>query len=189
MFKGSEVELKKDDGTSYEFEAIVQSEMIFTNNASLPIEIGDNIIRKLKNNGLIEEYEVIDPQYFDQSVRIPGGGHQVGTGHYQIKVRKVGSRERKENVSSVNFYGNATFGNNTIIGNNISIGEKYIRDISEMSEEDKEEIIKELEIAKKNKDISKIKNKILPKILSFSKDVATNVLAGIIMYYTGFQSK
>lgn len=189
MFKSSEVELRKDNGTSYKFEAIVQSEMIFTNNASLPVEIGDTIIRKLENNGLIEEYEVIDPQYFNQSVHISGGGPQVGIGHYQIKVKKFGTKDRKQNISSVNFYGNATFGDNAMIGNNISIGEKYIRDINEISEIDKEEIIKELEISKKNKDINGIKNKIIPKILSFSKDVATNVLAGIIIYYTGFQSK
>ena len=188
MFKSTKVELKKPDGRIYEFEAMVQSELIFTNNTSIPIEIGDTIIRKLRNNGLVEEYEVLNPQYYDQNIHISGGGPQVGTGHYQIKVRKFGIGEKNVGVPSVNFYGDTTFGDNTMIGNNISIGEEYIRKINGISETDKEEIIKELEVSKQSKDINAIKNKILPKILNFSKDVAANVLAGIIMYYTGFQS-
>jgi hypothetical protein len=72
--------LIKPDGRRFEnIEANVQPNMIFIDNAKLPIEEGDKITRKLPNN-LIETYIVLDRGYYEGIHGIPS--------HYQIKVRK-----------------------------------------------------------------------------------------------------
>jgi len=75
-----QVTLVKADGTRRDgVRAHVQPKKIFVDDASVPIEEGDRILRKLPS-GLTESYLVLDRGFFDSSVGIPA--------HYQIEVRK-----------------------------------------------------------------------------------------------------
>jgi hypothetical protein len=74
------VSLVKEDGQRLDnIKALVQSDMIFIEDPSLPLVEGDKILRELPN-GRVEEYLIIDT------------GYQAGMGgiepHYQVKVRK-----------------------------------------------------------------------------------------------------
>jgi len=62
--------------------ALVVRDMIFTADETLRVEVGDHILRKLPN-GLVEDYEVKEPTFFDLD---------AGTSsHFQIKVVRTGS--------------------------------------------------------------------------------------------------
>lgn len=74
------VSLIKDDGSRFDdIKANVQPHKIFIDDASLPIEEGDKLIRTLPNN-LVESYIVLDRGYYESIGDIPS--------HYQVKVRK-----------------------------------------------------------------------------------------------------
>jgi hypothetical protein len=74
------VSLIKKDGRRFDnILADVQPKTIFIDDASLPIEEGDRITRKLPNN-LTESYLVLDRGYYASSGSIQA--------HYQVKVRK-----------------------------------------------------------------------------------------------------
>jgi hypothetical protein len=98
------VTLVKPDGSTYVFQAAVQSKIIFTEDIGIPIEEGDIIERVLPNN-LTEEYIVLDRGYFDEEFPQPA--------HYQIKVEKAknpkGKMETKiyNNTNNINASGNA----------------------------------------------------------------------------------
>ena len=74
------VSLIKDSSIRFDdIKANVQQGKIFIDDASLPIEEGDKLIRTLPNN-LVESYIVLDRGYYEGIGGIPP--------HYQVKVRK-----------------------------------------------------------------------------------------------------
>jgi hypothetical protein len=86
-FKNENVTLKKKNGERYEdIMASVQPDMIFIDNASLPIEEEDIIIRKLPN-GLVEKYKVLDRGFYKKIASMPA--------HYQVKVQKFTGSQPK----------------------------------------------------------------------------------------------
>lgn len=104
------VTLKKSNGEVYEgIKSSVQTDKIFIDDGSLPIEEGDHLIRKLKN-GLSETYEVLDRGYHESFYDIPEG--------YQCKVRKITSIPRNPVQSTIH---NTTYnlhGPNSRVNNN-----------------------------------------------------------------------
>ena len=74
------VTLVKQDGREFkDIPANVQPKKIFIDDASIPVEEGDRLVRSLPN-GLRESYLVLERGYYDSFGRIPA--------HYQIEVRK-----------------------------------------------------------------------------------------------------
>ena len=86
------VTIAKPDGTvvSPAVRADVQTKMIFINDASLPIEVGDVIFRTLPS-GVVEAFVVEDPGFHAAFGGIPAG--------YQIKVRRKGSEPKPHTVN------------------------------------------------------------------------------------------
>jgi hypothetical protein len=83
-FNADKVTLVKADGTvaKEQVPALVTGKKIFTEDKTLPVEVGDYLLRSLPN-GLVEKYEVTNPNYYD-----------VGLGadaHFQIEVTRAGS--------------------------------------------------------------------------------------------------
>jgi len=96
-FMTDTVMLIKKDGSKIEnIKASVQSNKIFINDGTLPIEEGDIITRKLPND-LMEEYLVEDRGYF-------AAFHGIGA-HYQIKVSK-NNKPKKSTSTTYNLHGN-----------------------------------------------------------------------------------
>jgi len=92
-FNNENVTLVKSNGDRYEdIKASVQSDMIFIDDASLPIEEDDTIIRKLPN-GLLEKYRVVDRGFYEKVASIPA--------HYQVKVQKVSGVEKPRNTDKI----------------------------------------------------------------------------------------
>jgi hypothetical protein len=137
------VTLVKNNGNRYEnIRSNVQTKLIFIDDATIPIEEGDKLIRILPNT-LEEVYIVVDRGFFSAM-----GGMKA---HYQVKVRKENitideySNSRHTNVN--NIYGNV---NNSQIQQNVknssqkmSVNEEY---------EKKVELIKYISILKENVD-------------------------------------
>lgn len=71
--------LIKQDGRRFELQAMVQSELILTENVSIPIEDGDAYERKTPS-GITEWFTVLDAAYQPRVGPMPA--------HYQSKVRK-----------------------------------------------------------------------------------------------------
>ncbi|UWQ41618.1 hypothetical protein K3718_00590 [Leisingera aquaemixtae] len=90
-FNKDNVTLVKADGTvaKEQIPALVSGEMIFTADKSLPVEVGDYLLRNLPN-GLVEKYEVTNPKYYDV-------GHGLDA-HFQIDVRRAGSPQAQAAV-------------------------------------------------------------------------------------------
>jgi len=85
------VTLLKSDGTRHEkIPAHVQPRTIFIDNASVPIEEGDRILRTLPNK-FVESYLVEDRGFYPAT-----GGF---SDHYQVKVRKESAPP--SNVTSI----------------------------------------------------------------------------------------
>ncbi|MEP2681234.1 MAG: hypothetical protein ABJP44_06090 [Sulfitobacter sp.] len=87
MFEGmlnDLVTLVKKDGTvsKENIKAMVQSTKIFMEDATLPIESGDRLLRSLPS-GLVDEYIVEDPGFYS--------GMSGMKAHFQTKVRRSGS--------------------------------------------------------------------------------------------------
>jgi hypothetical protein len=89
------VDLIKMDGRTFKnIPASVQKEKIFFSDASLPIEEGDKIERKLPNN-LVEIFIVIDRGYYESV-----GGISA---HYQTKVVRESDYKMKNESKNVNY--------------------------------------------------------------------------------------
>src|SRR5713101_3991228 len=78
---------KKSTGHLHKFRANVQPSrsLIFTDNASLPVEEGDSIDRALSTS--VETYTVVERGYYQAVHGVPA--------HYQMKVRKNIGEESK----------------------------------------------------------------------------------------------
>ena len=78
------VSLVKADGTvvKSDIRASVQRNKIFIFDVSLPIEVGDHILRTLPS-GLVEDFIVEDPGYYSGATGLPGS--------YQCVVRRSGA--------------------------------------------------------------------------------------------------
>lgn len=88
-FNKDRVTLVKADGevAKEAIPALVTGDMIFTADQSLPLEVGDHLLRELPN-GLVEDYEITNPKFYN-----------VGSdSHFQIDVRKAGSPEEQTSV-------------------------------------------------------------------------------------------
>jgi hypothetical protein len=153
------VTLIKKDGTQFDgIKASVQTKKIFINDASLPIEEGDNITRILPS-GLTEVYLVLDRGFYDK---------QMGSSaHYQVQVSKVTTRELQQlpmqfNIGSVYGSNIATQGNATITNTfNFSALDQ---EIEERGGSDKEELRKMIyEIKELFEDSEKVKKGSLSK--------------------------
>jgi hypothetical protein len=80
LMANDRVTLIKKDGRQFEnLKAMVQSNTIFSDDSSIPIEDGDEFERRTPS-GVVERYEVIDAGFRGA---IPGM-----SAHYQTKVRK-----------------------------------------------------------------------------------------------------
>jgi hypothetical protein len=90
-FNKDKVTLVKADGTvaKEQVPALVSGDMIFTSDKQLPVEVGDSLLRDLPN-GLVEKYEVRNPQYYDV-------GHGLDA-HFQIEVVRVGTQQAQAAV-------------------------------------------------------------------------------------------
>lgn len=181
MLKSSECVLITLNGDRINFEGLVQPKSIFTNNASLPVEVGCVVERVNKNNGLVERYIVDEPGYYDVQTTITGGGPNIGDGHYQMKVRRESKVENRNKTGDINFYGETTFNAEANIANVMDINFSYINDLKEIEEDLKSEIIYALEEINKTKNESKFKNFIIEKVLSLPMNVASDVITAIIL--------
>ncbi|WP_299075440.1 hypothetical protein [uncultured Ruegeria sp.] len=88
-FNKDRVTLVKSDGkvVKEDIPALVTGDMVFTSDQSLPLEVGDHLLRKLPN-GLVEDYEITNPKFFN-----------VGSdSHFHIDVRKAGSPKEVSTV-------------------------------------------------------------------------------------------
>lgn len=181
MFKSSECTLITLSGEKINFEGLVQPKLIFTNNASLPVEIGCIVERENKNNGLVERYVVEEPGYYDVQMPVPGGGPDIGDGHYQMKVRRESKVEPQSKNNAINFYGETNFNAEANIANVMNINYSYINDLQGIEDELKKEIVSILEETKKTKNESKLKKFIFEKILPLPLKVASDVITAIIL--------
>jgi len=99
-FNTSKVQLLKQNGNIYDdINAVVQPNMIFIDDNSIPIEEGDYLIRKLASNGLEEKYVVLDRGFYEAEF-----GEEA---HYQCKVKKTSTLELTRQPQNVvyNLYG------------------------------------------------------------------------------------
>jgi hypothetical protein len=90
-FNKDKVTLVKADGkvARERIPALVTGEMIFTADETLPVEVGDFLLRNLPN-GLVEKYEVTNPKYYDV-----GHGQDA---HFQIDVTRAEAPQSKASV-------------------------------------------------------------------------------------------
>lgn len=84
--------IKKDGTKSKELKASVQSNKIHLDDTSILIE-PDDIVERIMSNGGIEQYQVIDPCFFEAF-------HGIGA-HYQMKVRKMGLPQKQYTSQTV----------------------------------------------------------------------------------------
>ena len=143
QFMTDKVTLVKNTGIRYEnIRSNVQTKLIFIDDATIPIEEGDKLIRILPNT-LEEVYVVIDRGFYS--------GMRGIKAHYQVKVRKENisideySNSRHTNVN--NIYGNV---NNSQIQQNVKNSSQKIT-VNEDYEK-KVELIKYISILKDNID-------------------------------------
>lgn len=107
------ISLVKEDGQRIDnIIASVQTEMIFVDDATLPIEEGDKIIHELPN-GQVEKYLILDTGFKKGLRMIPD--------HYQIKVRKE-TAVQDRTTSPVNQYIGTIIHGNVSGGNILSVG-------------------------------------------------------------------
>lgn len=118
------VTLVKADGTvaKEQVPALVTGNIIFTADKSLPVEVGDFLLRSLPN-GMVEKYEVRNPQYYN-----------VGRGldaHFQIDVVRTGtSQVQAAAVHGItnNFTGSNSRVNINSIDNSINVSADFSSD-------------------------------------------------------------
>lgn len=184
MFKSSELKLISQNGQEYDFIGHVQPNYIATNNGTLPIQPGDIIERKNNSNGLLERYIVIEPGYYDTTLTIPGGGPNLGEGHFQMKVKRENAISTNTLNNGVAFYGNTTFNGDATVTNSVNIDNSIIKSIEGIDDNLKNEIISLLEECKK-KDSSKLKEFIVNKILPLPVKTVGEVLTAMILAKIG----
>lgn len=88
-FNKDRIALVKSDGrvVREDIPALVTGKTVFTSDQTLPLEVGDHLLRKLPN-GLVEDYEVVDPKFYN-----------VGEdSHFQIDVRKAGLPKQQATI-------------------------------------------------------------------------------------------
>jgi len=79
-FLNDRVALIKKDGRRFDnLAALVESDMIFTNDPQIPIEDGDRFERRLPS-GVVEHFLILDAGFMQEFRGVPA--------HYQSKVRK-----------------------------------------------------------------------------------------------------
>jgi hypothetical protein len=154
------VTLIKSNGTIInDIIANVQSDMIFIDDAKLPIEEGDKLIREL-SNGLSETYLVIDRGFYEAWAGLDAS--------YQVKVIKETTREPERPISNQYNIG-TVYGSNIGTQGNASINnsfnfEKLDQLINENGGEDREELRQMvLEIKELFDDSEKVKKGSLTK--------------------------
>lgn len=88
-FNNDRVTLVKADGTvaKEQIPALVTGKKILTSDKTLPVEVGDYLLRNLPN-GKVEKYEVINPTYYDLGP----------DAHFQIDVTLAGSPQAQAAV-------------------------------------------------------------------------------------------
>lgn len=88
-FNKDRVTLVKSNGqvAKENIPALVTGSMVCTADQTLPLEVGDHLLRKLPN-GLVEDYEITNPKFFN-----------VGSNSYfQIDVRKHGAPKEQATI-------------------------------------------------------------------------------------------
>jgi len=120
-FNSDRVTLVKSDGhvTRKDILALVVGDKIFTADETLPLEVGDHLLRQLPN-GLVEDYEIINPRFFNE----PEGFES----HFQIEVQKVGTPKAKKSVIqgiTNNFTGPNARVNMHSIDNSINVSSEF----------------------------------------------------------------
>lgn len=101
------LELLKQNGEIVrDIKGAVTPEQITIFRADVVIEIGDTI-KRFMSNGATEEFQVINPQFYESFHGIPA--------NYQIKVKKLGLVEPKSTANTNNYY---LQGNNSRVNNN-----------------------------------------------------------------------
>ncbi|WP_162683449.1 hypothetical protein [Rhodobacteraceae bacterium DSL-40] len=90
-FNKDKITLVKTDGSvaKEHVSALVTANMIYTTDIQLPVEVGDYLLRNIPN-GLVEKYEVRNPQYYDAGHVIPA--------HFQIEVVRAGKSQAQTAV-------------------------------------------------------------------------------------------
>ncbi len=85
------VTLVKPDGRMVKnIPAHVQQELIIITDETVPIEVGDHLLRKL-NNGLFDDFIVENYTHYDRKI--------IGTdSHVQIRVRRNGSLSKQSTI-------------------------------------------------------------------------------------------
>jgi len=92
-FATDTVTLMKQDGAEIpDIKAIVQPKEIITPRGDLLIEPGDLVRRKMSNGGE-ETYKVIDPRFFEKTIRF--------SAFYQMTVHKLGIPEAKAAIKEI----------------------------------------------------------------------------------------
>ncbi len=88
-FNKDRVTLVKSNGqvAKEDIPALVTGDMVFTADQTLPLEVGDHLLRKLPN-GLVEDYEITDPKFFNVGPK----------SHFQINVRRAGAPKEQATV-------------------------------------------------------------------------------------------
>ena len=125
MFSGfptSKVVLHKQSGEIIQVaEALVQPNMIFIDDAQIPVEEDDVISRDLPN-GLQERYVVLDRGYYEEGMGLDA--------HYQIKVRKESTiRSQAQPQVTYNLHGPNSRVNNQSLDlstNTVSVGPENV---------------------------------------------------------------
>ena len=118
-FNEDRVTLVKSDGkiSREDVPVLVTGDMVFAADQTLPLEVGDHLLRKLPN-GLVEDYVIIDPKFYN-----------VGQdSHFQIEVRKAGAPKAQEIVIqgiTNHFMGSNARVNMNSIDNSINISADF----------------------------------------------------------------
>lgn len=135
------VTLIKENGVKYEnIKANVQTNKIFINDGTLPIDEGDRFVRVLPSK-LVESYIVIDRGFYSAV-----GGIKD---HYQVKVKKESNTSEKDNKSNTinNFYGDMT---NTQIQQDVNNSSQSLTINEDF--QNKDELFKYMELLAENID-------------------------------------
>jgi len=181
--------IKKSGEIITDIAASVQSDNIFIEGSSLPIEEGDTFSRVLPS-GLTEKYIVIDSVFFESIHRVPA--------HYQVKVEKQTSIKKPATESIVlNSYGhnarinycstdNSTNVVDSITENNVF--EKLRETIEQqVTSEDKDALLSSVDQLEQTKGTSKY-NAAYKSFMQSAKDwtqILTPYLAILVAYING----
>ena len=164
--------LKKDGSSHKNVKASVQKNKIYINDITLPVEEGDIFERK-NSAGIIERLIVEHAHYLEDKM---AGGCMS---HIEIDCSKESSQKKAHHGININVLGDnkgiissGEYANNVVAIHQVNAEiEKLISALKNTSLENKEEIVSELEEAKKSNNPSFLK-KALGKCLSAAADIA-----------------